>query len=290
MTRHPASRPAYELPSSRALAEAADNALNGNRTAHEHLGRVMAVVIAAGVRDILTGYQYAPFDAARLELIEGPDSLFPTGRYWTAAGLERTFTEDVGKTEAGNALHDLSGWTAYLDDNTRDVWRPLCEELPDREGRPVYALDLVKAASLTLDPPSAPAPGSMVEVTVCANERDNYPALVDPADQRDGFVQPWFDLPTVRIIAAETQAEAARYGHDFVNTVHVLDGTVDGRAEAVVLEIGWMYLGGTRREKSVQTMWPNEDGRYTIGGHFDWCWYALDKDGHPQIPFQPDAV
>ncbi|MDQ1018890.1 hypothetical protein [Streptomyces afghaniensis] len=298
MTNQPPSRPAYELPASSALAEAVDKALNDNRTAHEQLGRVMAVVTAAGVRDILTGHQPdAPFDAARLELREGEDSLFPTGRYWTAAGVERTFTEDVGQTEAGNALHDLSGWTAYLDDNTRGVWRPLCEELPDRDGRAVYALDLARAASLTLDPPSpaapesAPAaPAAMVEVLVCANERDHYPAHVDPTDQRDGYVRPWFDLPTVRIIAAETQAEAARYGHGFVNTVHVLDGTVDDRAEAVVLEVGWIYLGATNREKSVQVLWPNEDGRYAVGGHFDWCWYALDGNLHPQIPFRPDTA
>ncbi|PWI15992.1 hypothetical protein DI272_18845 [Streptomyces sp. Act143] len=295
MERQTPTRPAYELPASQALAEAVDQALNDNRTTHEQLGRVMLVVTAAAVRDILTGHQPdAPFDAARLELTEGKDSLFPTGRYWTAAGDERTFTEDVGETEAGNALHDLGGWTAYLGDSTRDVWSPLCEELPGRDGRPVWSLDLPRAASLTLDPSGADAPdavpSSMVEVMVCANERDRYPALVDPADQRDGFVRPWFDLPTVRIIAAETQAEAARYGHGFVNTIHVLDGTVDSRAEVVVLEIGWMYLGGTRREKSVRAIWPNEDGRYCIGGHFEWCWYALDKDGHPQIPFQPDGV
>jgi hypothetical protein len=295
MDRQPPSRPTYEAPASSTLAEAVDQALNDSRTAHEHLGRVMLVVTAAAVCDILTGHQHgAPFDAARLELSEGADSLFPTGRYWTANGTERTFTDDAGATDAGNALHDLSGWTAYLNDNTANVWRPLCEELPDRDGRPVWALDLPRAASLPLDPSGTAAPDAarspMVEVMVCANEHDHYPALVDPADQHDGFVRPWFDLPTVRIIAAETQAEAARYGHGFVNTVHVLDGTVDDRAESIVLEIGWMYLNGTKREQSVQTIWPNEDGRYAIGGHFDWCWYALDKDGHPQIPFRPDAV
>lgn len=294
MSIQPASGPAYELPASRALAEAADKALNDNRTAHEQLGRVMAVVTAAGVRDILTGHQHdAPFDAARLELTEGADSLFPTGRYWTAAGAERTFTEDVGQTEAGNALHDLSGWTAYLDDNTRGVWRPLCDELPDRDGRPVFALDLVRAASLTLDPPglAAPeaAPGAMVEVMVCANDRDRYPALVDPADQRDGYVRPWFDLHTVRRIAADTRRDAAKYGHGSIDTVHVLDGKVDRTRHAVVMVVCWMYLAGEKREQAVEVLQPNADGRYAIGGH-DWQWYALDGNQNPLIPFRPDGI
>jgi hypothetical protein len=292
MTNQPPSRPAYELPASSALAEAVDKALNDNRTAHEQLGRVMAVVTAAGVRDILTGHQPdAPFDAARLELAEGEDSLFPTGRYWTASGLERTFTEDVGQTEAGNALHDLSGWTAYLDDNTRGVWRPLCDELPDRDGRPLFALDLQRAASLTLDPPgpAAPdaAPGTMVEVMVCANERDRYPALVDPSDQRDGYVRPWFDLRTVRRIAADTRRDAAKYGHGSIDTVHVLSGKVNRTRYAVVTVVCWMYLGGDRREQAVEVLQPNTDGRYAVGGH-DWCWYVLSDDQTPQIPFRPD--
>ncbi|GGQ49950.1 hypothetical protein GCM10010250_21930 [Streptomyces althioticus] len=290
------SRPAYRLPATDTLGAAVDRALTAARDTDEQLGRVMLVVTAAAVRDILTGHQPdAPFDAGSLELAEGEDgSLFPTGRYWTAACDERTFADAIGQTEAGNAVHDMSEWTRYLNDDTRDVWRPLCSEMPDRDRRPVYRLDLLRAAAVTLDEPSpakAPRePRPMVEVMVCANERDRYPALVDPADQQDGYVRPWFDLPTVRLIAAETQAEAVRYGHGSVNTVHVLDGTVDGQAEAVVLEIGWMYLGGTKRQQSVDVIWPNEDGRYAVGGHFDWCWYALDKDGHPQIPFRPDPA
>ncbi|MEU5497945.1 hypothetical protein [Streptomyces griseofuscus] len=294
MDRQPPSRPAYELPASSALGAAVDQALNDNQTAHEQLGRVMLVVTAAAVRDILTGHQPgAPFDAARLELVAGEDSLFPTGRYWTTAGAERTFTDDVGQTEAGNALHDLSGWTAYLDDNTRGVWRPLCDELPDRYGRPAFTLDLMRAASLTLDPPSpaAPeaAPGSMVEVLVCANDRDHYPALIDPADQRDGYVRPWLDLRTVRRIAADTQRDAARYGHGSIDTVHVLSGRVNRTRHAVVIVTCWMHLAGERREQAVEVLHPNADGRYAIGGH-EWGWYALDRDLFPLIPFRPDGI
>jgi hypothetical protein len=254
----------------------------------------MVVAAAAAVRDILTGHDHgAPFDAAGVELVEGESgSLFPTGRYWTMAGDERTFTEAVGLAEAGNGIHGMSEWTAYLDDNTWDVWRPLCSELPDRDRRPAYRLDLLRAAAITLDEPEPePAPAvapvsPMVDVMVCANDRDRYPALVDPADQRDGYVKPWFDLPTVRRIAADTQRDAHQHGHGSIDTVHVLTGKVDRTRHTVVLAISWMWIGGDKRNQAVEVLHPNADGRYAVGGH-DWCWYALDDDLKPQIPFQP---
>lgn len=295
MTNQTPSRPAYQLPATEALGAAVTEALNAHEQTHTQLGRVMAVVTAAAVRDILTGHEPdAPFDASAVELVEGEDgSLFPTGRYWTMAGGERTFAEEVGQVEAANALHDMSGWTAYLNDDTRDVWRPLCGELDDRDGRPAYALDLPRAAALALDvpPPTNEAREkiTMVQTLVCANDRDRYPALVDPADQRDGYVKPWFDLGTVRQIAADTQADAARYGHGSIDTVHVIDGTVSGTRHAVVLVIAWMDLGGDSHEKAVQVLQPNDDDRYAIGGH-DWCWYALDGDLMSQIPFRPSVA
>ncbi|KQW13539.1 hypothetical protein [Streptomyces sp. Root369] len=293
------SRPAYTIPAD--LGTVAHTALDGATDAHDQLGRAMVVVIAAAVRDILTGNEPdAPFDAAGLELVEaerGP--LYPTGRYWTLAGEERTFTEAVGESEAGNGLHDMSEWTAYLDDHTRYVWYPLCTELPDRDGCPAYRLDLLKAAAVPLAPP-APEPASparplsaMVDVTVCANDEDRYPAKVDPEDQKDGYVKPWFDLDTVRRLAALTQADAAAYGHGSIDTVHVLegsdanqgrDGSMNVTRYAVVVVVSWMYLNGEKHERAVEVLQPNAEGRYAVGGH-DWCWYALDDDLNPQIPF-----
>jgi hypothetical protein len=54
----------------------------------------------------------------------------------------------------------------------------------------------------------------------------------------------------------------------------------------VVLAISWMWIGGDKRNQAVEVLHPNADGRYAVGGH-DWCWYALDDDLKPQIPFQP---
>ncbi|MEU5476838.1 hypothetical protein [Streptomyces mirabilis] len=299
MTNQTPSRPPYQIPAD--LGTIAHAALNAAHAADEQLGRAMAVVTAAAVRDILTGHEpTAPFDASAVELVEGESgSLFPTGRYWTMAGDERTFTEAVGKAEAGNGVHGMSEWTVYLNDNTADVWRPLCSELPDGDGRPAFALDLIRAAALPLNEPAHASPaaplGATVDVMVCANDRDRYPAKVDPADQRDGYVRPWFDLDTVRRIATDTQADAARYGHGSVDTVHVLesgddsvkpDGPVDHTKYAVVLVICWMNLNGNKREQATEVLQPNKDGRYAIGG-FEWCWYALSEDGlTPLIPFK----
>ncbi|MGW3308264.1 hypothetical protein ACWDG9_16950 [Streptomyces sp. NPDC001073] len=302
MTHPTPSRPAYRVPSS--LGVAAHEALEAAHIAHERLGRAMCVVTAAAVRDILTGHEPdAPFDASAVELVEGVSgSLFPTGRYWTTAGDERTLTDAVGETDAGNGVHGMSEWTEYLNDATRDVWRPLCTELDDCDGRPSFSFDLIRAAALTLDEPG-PAPaavqcGEMVDVMVCANEVNRYPAKVDPTDQRDGYVKPWFDLETVRRIAADTQADAVRYGYDAIDTVHLLpggddrvghDGPVEGAKYAVVLVVCWMYLDGDKREQAVEIVPPSADGRYAIGG-FEWCWYALSDDGlSPLIPFEPKS-
>ncbi|MFF5668826.1 hypothetical protein ACFY8S_01600 [Streptomyces hygroscopicus] len=294
MTTQRPTGPAYRIPAH--LSAAAHAALDATHAAHQQLGRAMVVTAAAAVRDILTGHdENAPFDAAGVELVEGEDgALCPTGRYWTLAGELRTFTDTVGLTEAGNAIHGMSEWTDYLNDNTRDVWRPLCIELPDRDRRPAYRLDLLRAAAVPLDDPRpqpqlAPSlrPSSaMVDATVSADERHRYPAKVDPADQRDGFVKPWFDLDTVRRIAADTQEKARTHGHGAVDTVHVVEGMVDGQLHSVVLVVSWMYLGGERHEQATEILQPNEVGRYAVGGH-DWCWYVLSDDLHPMIPFKP---
>lgn len=105
MTDQTPSRPAYQLPDSGTLGAAALESLNAVEKANDRLGRVMAVVTAAAMRDILTDFDHsAPFDAARVQLTEGEDgSLFPTGRYWTAAGEERMFADADGL----GAIHDI---------------------------------------------------------------------------------------------------------------------------------------------------------------------------------------
>jgi hypothetical protein len=153
MTTQRPTSPAYSLPDSTAIGAAIDQATDAAQKAAQRLGRVMAVVTAAAVRDILTRRDHdAPFDAAHAELVEGADgSLFATGRYWTLSGRERTFTDDLGEFHAGTAVHGMNEWAPYLDDSNRDVWYPLVEDLPDRDGRPAYRINLAAAAALSLD-------------------------------------------------------------------------------------------------------------------------------------------
>lgn len=126
----------------------------------------------------------------------------------------------------------------------------------------------------------------MIDVMVSCNDEQRYPARIDPDVQKDGYVKPWFDLATVRRIAVDTQADAARFGHGSVDTVHVMEGVVDGDSYAVVLSICWMYLDDDeRRECATEVAQPNDEGRYAVGG-LDWCWYVLDENLNPVIPFQ----
>ncbi|MFJ3274046.1 hypothetical protein [Streptomyces sp. NPDC086776] len=143
---------AYQLPDSRTLSTAADEAMKAYHAAAERLGRVMAVVTAAAVRDILTGNEHgAPFDATHAELMEAADgSLHATGRYWTADGTETSFTATLG-TYTGDEVFDMNEWVPYLNYDNERVWKPLATKLPERDEQAVYRIDLAKAAGLPLN-------------------------------------------------------------------------------------------------------------------------------------------
>ncbi|MFI9026330.1 hypothetical protein [Streptomyces sp. NPDC053560] len=143
----------------------------------------------------------------------------------------------------------------------------------------------------------------MLEVTVCANDRDRYPAWVDPDEtHEEGWVKPYFTLETAQRIAEQTQADVAEHGHGAHDSVHVFDGgTENGQPRAVVTVICWMNIAkhGTAAATDIvlprrlvdehPDADPGDPGTpvWPIGG-FDWCWYAIGPDGiHPQIPFQP---
>ncbi|MFD6936294.1 hypothetical protein ACFWAP_09100 [Streptomyces goshikiensis] len=129
----------------------------------------------------------------------------------------------------------------------------------------------------------------MIQILVSCNDRDRYPAWVDPTDQLEGgYVRPWFDLGTVQRISDDTQADADRHGHGSVDTIHVLAGDVSGQGHAVVVSICWMYLGGDKHDQAVEILQPDGGARYSVGA--DWDWYALSDDLSPIIPFTPDGI
>ncbi|MFF0395177.1 hypothetical protein ACFYSJ_05225 [Streptomyces sp. NPDC005248] len=152
MTTNAPQTPAYQLPDGQKIGTAADEALQDLSKAQERVGRVMALVTAAAVRDILTDNNHdAPFDATHAELIEAPDgSLHATGRYWTADGTETSFTATLRRS-TGDEVFDMNEWVPYLDSDNERVWKPLVEEMPAKDGQRVYRIDLTKAAALPLD-------------------------------------------------------------------------------------------------------------------------------------------
>lgn len=127
----------------------------------------------------------------------------------------------------------------------------------------------------------------MIQALVSNNEHDFYPALINPAEcNEEGYVRPYFDLATVRRIEENTRAAAAQYGHGSVDTVHVVDGgSEDGTPRALVVVISWMDLPDKDADP-VQFVEPDEEsGLYPVGG-LAWCWYALDEEMNPNLPFR----
>ncbi|MET9935450.1 MULTISPECIES: hypothetical protein [unclassified Streptomyces] len=149
MTAQPAQT--YSLPDFHAEATDAVAAL---QAAQERVARVMAVVTAAAVVDILTNWdREAPFDAAHLELIESADgSLHASGTYWTTTGDEKTFAGELDDHTAYWARHEMNEWVEYLDGENRHVWEPLVQEAGTLGGRKVFRFDLAKAAALPIGP------------------------------------------------------------------------------------------------------------------------------------------
>lgn len=129
--RPPRQSPASQLPDRQVLADAAQEALEAHRQARERLGRVVAVVSAAAVRDVPpdADSEEAPLDATHAELTEAEGGdLFATGRYWTADGQEHVLCP--------RSVSDVNEWVTYLGGATHDVWSWLVTDLPDRDGFP----------------------------------------------------------------------------------------------------------------------------------------------------------
>ncbi|WP_324787144.1 hypothetical protein [Streptomyces sp. H51] len=87
-------------------------------------------------------------------------------------------------------------------------------------------------------------PGTDETVSVCIDDTlGPYEAKVDRTQRWNGFLVPRFDLDTVRKIAERTQEAAEEYGHDSIDTIHVIDGgTVRGEPRAVVVHAQWQWM------------------------------------------------
>jgi hypothetical protein len=164
------------------------------REANTRTGRLMCHIIAAGVRDILTGHDddpAAPFDAVLVELVQHPSGTVRlTGTYWTA---DRT----AGQLDPWS-VYELNEWAAHLDDANSHVWRPLCELISDADDTTVYRFDLVRAARGPLDVVELPAEPARIKAV-----RDRlHTALPRPWRTRETL-----HSPDGGIYADETEAD-----------------------------------------------------------------------------------
>jgi hypothetical protein len=118
----------------------------------------------------------------------------------------------------------------------------------------------------------------VITTRVSYNEERTYEAQVDPSNRWNGWVSPSFTLDTVRQLAADTQADAAEYGHDSVDTIHVIEGGTNDEDEprVIVLHIRWAHHGQSPKQ-GADIVHPDKDGRYHIGG-WEWTWYMVDED------------
>ncbi|GGX36397.1 hypothetical protein [Streptomyces chryseus] len=134
---------AYTLPDPATLVEEIELAELFLQAAANNRARVRCVVIAAGVRDLLTDHQHdRGFDAVALELIHAPRSpVIAPGTYWTAAGERREIADDSG-------LWELHEHISELDAANAEGWQPLCTRIGISEDGTHYRLDLIKAAKL----------------------------------------------------------------------------------------------------------------------------------------------
>jgi hypothetical protein len=121
-------------------------------------------------------------------------------------------------------------------------------------------------------------PGGLIATRVWFGNEPSYEALVDPSDRWNGHVSPRFTLDTVRQLAANTQANAAKYGHNSTDTIHVIDGgtTDEGEPQVIVLHIRWPHYEADP-EGGASVVPRGEDGRYVIGS-WEWAWRMVDQD------------
>lgn len=131
----------YKIPEANVLSAAVKDAVS-REDEDPFTARVMCLVLAAAVRDILTQNDpSAPFDAVGLGLSENKYGTVTMagGTYWTSTGEARI--DDEFDQEA------LQEWADYLTEANRAGWQPLCTVVERADERTIYRLDLVAAAT-----------------------------------------------------------------------------------------------------------------------------------------------
>ncbi|MBA0053454.1 hypothetical protein E0L36_22020 [Streptomyces sp. AJS327] len=111
---------------------------------------------------------------------------------------------------------------------------------------------------------------AVISTFVCVDDEHAYPAVVDPTERWNGWVNPGFAIEAVCQLAAHTEEMAEEFGHDCTDQIKV----IEGGPVPVVLHIRWQYLGD-EPGSAANVVEPDKNGLYWIGG-YEWTWYIVE--------------
>lgn len=169
--QHSDPHAAYALPPQRDIDRSRDAAAQLLNAATLYHARVMCLLAAAAVRDILTdGQSTTAFDAAALDL-----HLLPRGRVH-APGTYRTTNGQQRQITDPHDMYELDEWTGALNADNAAGWRPLCTRAGRlHDGTIHYRLDLTKACALPHPPDPHGQPAPTRRATAPENHRQHQP-------------------------------------------------------------------------------------------------------------------
>ena len=115
----------------------------------------------------------------------------------------------------------------------------------------------------------------MAHVLVSADGERSYEAMADKSRHWNGFLIPRFTLETVRIIAADLQADIATMGHSDMEEIRVIEAPAVTEDAAVVVHITWAYFIDAR-DRCAKIISPGADGLFPIGAR-EWTWTEVER-------------
>ncbi|WP_103529234.1 hypothetical protein [Streptomyces sp. SM12] len=98
------------------------------------------------------------------------------------------------------------------------------------------------------------SPHSAIESRVRLDELGPFDCKVDPSDRWNGRLSPHLPTREVRRLSDQTLRMAERYGHDTIDTIHVIDGREDSPGSTHLLE--GTFRNRDTRALTIRIDWP----------------------------------
>ncbi|MFE9250870.1 hypothetical protein [Streptomyces sp. NPDC007088] len=101
----------------------------------------------------------------------------------------------------------------------------------------------------------------MITTRVCIDDTlGPFDCQLDPSNRWNGWLSPHFTLDAARELSAQTLRLADEYGHDTVDTIHIIEGREDSQDTVHVIEGGpsrFHEAGATSPAVAVHVPWRN---------------------------------